>query len=397
MRKIGVVVAATLLAVGMARTSWAEDGVTDNEITIGVFAPLSGSLANYGTDVVNAAKMMYERANAAGGVNGRKIRFIIEDAKCSPNDANAVAKKLVTVDKVFLLNGGSCTGAASAIQGYVERVGVPHVMLNASGDPALFPPSKHVFGGFGGTQNTVGNAMMKFAIEKLRAKTVSYIATDDDYGLANYAAAKAVADAAGVKIVSYDRIPKQIDDVTPTMLRVLQAKPDVIISASYPQGAVLIAQARGNYGMTQPLIQATQGLSSPALFAKNVGDDSLLKDFYFTDVLIDQPDSKALQPFYDMYRTAYPDRKDIASYMPFGIASSMTVLDGLKRAGRNLTREGFVDALEKTNLDTGVYSGPVEFGKVRRDAVRSNNVLKFDGKTSEVVGRYNWDGTSARQ
>jgi branched-chain amino acid transport system substrate-binding protein len=75
----------------------------------------------------------------------------------------------------------------------------------------------------------------------------------------------------------------------------------------------------------------------------------------------------------------------------------MTVLDGLKRAGRNLTREGFVDALEKTNLDTGVYSGPVEFGKVRRDAVRSNNVLKFDGKTSEVVGRYNWDGTSARQ
>ena len=386
---------SAVLAAGAAGAE--EPGVTKDEIVIGVFSPLSGPLANYGTDVVNAAKMIYQEVNTSGGINGRKIRLIVEDDKCDANGSNAVAQKLVTVDRVFLLNGGSCTAAASAIQGYVTRQQVPHVMLNASGDPALFPPTKFVFGGFGGTQGTVGDAMMKFAIETLKAKKVSYIASDDDYGLANYASAKAAAEAAGVRIVSYDRIPNQIADVTPTILRVREAEPDVIISGAYPQGAVLIAQARGNYGMPQPLIQATQGLSSPKAFADNVGSADLLKDFYYTDVLIDQPTSEALKPIYDMYRKTYPERTTIASYMPMGIASARTVVDALKRAGGDLTRASFLKALETTNLNTGVYSGPVQFDEVRRDAVRSNNVLKFDGKTIQVVGRYDWDGKSARK
>lgn len=390
--------AATMLAAGLAAPAAAQEpGVTDTEITIGLFSPQSGPLANYGIDAINAARMVYERANKEGGINGRMIKLVIEDDKCDANGANAVAQKLVTVDHVFLLNGGSCTAAASAIQGYVEREKVPHVMLNASGDPALFPPSEYVFGGFGGTQGTVGNAMMGFAVEKLGAKKVSYIASDDDYGLANYSAAKAVADKAGVEIVSYDRIPNTISDVTPTMLRVLEAQPDVIISAAYPQGAVLIAQARGNYGMQQPLIQATQGVSSPAVFAENVGDPSLFKDFYYTDVLVDQPNSEKLKAVYDEYRAAYPDRTTIATYMPMGIASAATIVDALRRAGPELTREKFIDALEAADLDTGVYSGPVQFAQGRRDAVRSNNVLKFDGTNVEVVGSYTWDGASAKK
>ena len=96
---------------------------------------------------------------------------------------------------------------------------------------------------------------------------------------------------------------------------------------------MLIAQARGAYGMQMPLIQATQGVSSPQIFADNVGDTSLLQDFYYTDVLVDQPGSEALKPFYDMYKAAYPDRSTISSYMPMGIASAMTVVDALKRAG----------------------------------------------------------------
>lgn len=385
---------ATAMATGAA---WAQSpGVSDDEIVIGLFSPLSGPLAHYGIDVVNAARMVYENANENGGIHGRRIRLVIEDDRCDANGANEVAQKLVTVDNVFLLNGGSCTAAASAIQGYVERERVPHVMLNASGDPALFPPSEHVFGGFGGTQGTVGDAMMKFAIEDLGATKISYITSDDDYGLANYAAAQAVAEAAGVEIVSFDRIPNTINDVTPTMLRVLAAEPDVIISAAYPQGAVLIAQARGSYGMQQPLIQATQGVSSPVIFAENVGDANLLQDFYYTDVLIDQPDSEELRTFYDEYTETYPDRTTIASYMPMGIASASTVVDALERAGPDLTRESFIEALEAADLDTGVYSGPVQFGEGRRDAVRSNNVLKFDGETVEVVGRYDWDGASAR-
>jgi len=52
----------------------------------------------------------------------------------------------------------------------------------------------YVFGGFGGTQGTVGSGMMQFAIDKLKAKSVAYISSDDDYGTSNYGGAKAAAD-----------------------------------------------------------------------------------------------------------------------------------------------------------------------------------------------------------
>ena len=64
--------------------------------------------------------MVYDDINAKGGIHGRKIRLVIEDDKCTPNELVAVVKKLVTVDKVFMLHGGSCTAAIAAAQEYVD-------------------------------------------------------------------------------------------------------------------------------------------------------------------------------------------------------------------------------------------------------------------------------------
>jgi len=61
-----------------------------------------------------------------------------------------VVKKLITVDHVFILHGGSCTAAIAAALDYVNREKVPMVMLNAAGDNAVFPPTRYVFGSFPG-------------------------------------------------------------------------------------------------------------------------------------------------------------------------------------------------------------------------------------------------------
>ncbi|KAG1390593.1 hypothetical protein G6F59_015149 [Rhizopus arrhizus] len=95
----------------------------------------------YGFDVLNAAKMWYAKVNKEGGVHGRQIELVIEDDRCNANDLVAAVKKLNEQDKVFLLNGGSCSAAVVASREYVEREKVPLVMLNASGDGALYPPS----------------------------------------------------------------------------------------------------------------------------------------------------------------------------------------------------------------------------------------------------------------
>ena len=117
-----------------------EPGITDKTIKIGVFAPLSGAGMAYGFDVMNAAKMYYAKINKEGGIHGRQLELVIEDDRCNANDLVAAVKKLTEQDKVFMLNGGSCSAAVVAAREYVERE-IPLLMLNASGDGALYPPS----------------------------------------------------------------------------------------------------------------------------------------------------------------------------------------------------------------------------------------------------------------
>ena len=119
--------AAALSAALTANAAQAADpGITDNEITIGLFAPMSGPLAAFGLDALQAAKMWYEEANKKGGIHGRKIKVLVEDDKCNANEVVAVVKKLITVDKTFIVHGGSCTAAAVAAQEFVTREKVPH-------------------------------------------------------------------------------------------------------------------------------------------------------------------------------------------------------------------------------------------------------------------------------
>src|SRR5436190_9589603 len=99
-----MLIAAAVSAALTGTAAAADPGITDNEITIGLFAPMSGQLAAFGLDALPAAKMWYEEVNKKGGIHGRKIKVIVEDDKCVPNEAVAVAKKLITVDKTFIVH-----------------------------------------------------------------------------------------------------------------------------------------------------------------------------------------------------------------------------------------------------------------------------------------------------
>ena len=277
-RHLMAAMATSLLLIGPSARA-ADPGMTDTEITIGMFAPMSGPLASFGFDPLQAAKMWYEETNKKGGIHGRKIKVVAEDDKCNPNEAVAVVKKLVTVDKTFIVNGGSCTAAAVAAQEFVTREKIPHVMLNASGDSAVIPPTRYVFGAFGGTQRTVGATIAEFAIKQLKGKRIALIAHDDEYGTANASTIRAVAARLGAEVVAAEMISPRITDVTAPLLNIRAANPDVIVSTVYPGPAVLVAQKYAEFGMTKiPLAQAVQGIPVPAAFAKNVGNDAALDE-----------------------------------------------------------------------------------------------------------------------
>jgi branched-chain amino acid transport system substrate-binding protein len=391
-RHLLAAMAASLLLIGPSARA-ADPGVTDTEITIGLFAPMSGPLAAFGLDPLQAAKMWYEETNKKGGIHGRKIKVVVEDDKCSPNEVVAVVKKLVTVDNTFIVHGGSCTAATVAAQEFVTREKIPHVMLNASGDGAVIPPTRYVFGAFGGTQRTVGATIAEFAIKELKGKRIALIAHDDEYGTVNVSTVRAVAARLGAEVVAAEMISPRITDVTAPLLNIRAANPDVIVSTVYPGPAVLVAQKYAEYGLTKiPLAQAVQGIPVPAGFAKNVGNDAALANFYYGSPLNDLTDGPKQQKWLALYKQYYPDRTPSA-FMTYGLPSAMAVTRALEKAGRDVTRESFVDALETVDFDSEVVAGPITFAKDRRDAHRASIFVKFDGKTHTLMpGVYFWNG-----
>jgi branched-chain amino acid transport system substrate-binding protein len=384
----------TVLLFSACNQSLAADpGITDTEITIGLFGPLSGPLVGFGLDPLQASKMLYEEVNKKGGIHGRKIKLVIEDDKCAPNDLVSVVKKLVTVDHVFMLHGGSCTAAVSAAQDYINREKIPHVMLNAAGDSAVFPPTRYVFGSFHGTQRTYASALGNFAVTSLKAKKAAIIVHDDDYGKSNLATLEAIFKREGVEVVAAERIPANITDVTAPLLKIRAAKPDVILSGAYPAPAVLIAQKYGEFGMNAiPLLQATQGIPTPSVFATNVANPDALKNFYFSWAFTDIADEATRRKYVTLYKSYFPNREP-AAFMVSGLPSAMAVINALEAAGRNVTRESLVDALENLNFKADIMAGPIAFGKERRDGLRDVFVVKFDGKTqTPQPGIYSWNG-----
>ena len=384
---------AAMLAIQPAAVNAAEVGVTDTEVSIGLFGPMSGQLAAFGFDPVQAAKMWFDETNKKGGIHGRKIKVLVEDDKCTPAEAVSVVKKFVTVDNTFIVHGGSCSAAAVAVQEFVTREKVPMVMLNAAGDVAVFPPTRYVFGAFGGTQRAVGGTIMEFAINGLKGKKIAYIAHDDDFGNANFAAAKATADRLGAQLVAVERLSPGITDVTAPLLKVRAANPDVIISTAYPAPTLLITQKYAEFGMTKtPLVVAVQGIPVPATFARNIANDAALVNFYYGSPLNDLTDGPKQQKWLALYKQYYPDRTP-GAFMTYGLPSAMAITRALERVGRDLTREKFITAMEATNFDSEVLAGPTVFGADRRDGMRSSVFIKFDGKTHSLMpGSHTWNG-----
>uniref|UniRef100_A0A9E8A764 ABC transporter substrate-binding protein n=1 Tax=Bosea sp. NBC_00436 TaxID=2969620 RepID=A0A9E8A764_9HYPH len=377
----GLTLAASLL-IGAAAGAQ-EPGITDKAIKIGIFGPLSGPNMAYGFDVVNAAKMYYDKINKEGGIHGRKIEYVVEDDRCNANDLVAAVKKLVEQENVFMLNGGSCSAAVVAAKDYVVRNKVPYLMLNASGDGALFPPTDYIFGAYSISQYAVGGAMVEFAAKQFGAKNVAYINHDDAYGAWNLEGSKKDAEVNGVKL-SVESINPGINDVTAPFLKVRAANPDAILLVTYARPAALLIKKAAEMGFNKPIILSVTGTASLNQLAENVGKDAL-KNFYTQEVMIDSPGGAKLKPIYDMYKAAYPDlaaKPDHPqTYMPYGIPPAMSLVKALQDAGPNPTREKVLAALKTQDFDSGVMAGRMQFGPEQRAANRSTIFIKYDGTT----------------
>src|ERR1700675_4294529 len=137
-----------LLGVALAQPASAQTvrGVTDNEILIGTYTDLSGVTAMWGVNNTNSWRMVFDETNAEGGINGRKIKYIVEDNQYQIPRSVQAANKLINRDGVFMMvaNGGTPMNNATMPDQLAK--GVPNIFPLTSARSMYEPLNRLKFG-----------------------------------------------------------------------------------------------------------------------------------------------------------------------------------------------------------------------------------------------------------
>src|SRR3982074_399717 len=200
-------------------------------IVVGVWPPQTGVAAVASEWEMWGVNLAVEEINAAGGLlGGRKIELMVLDNKCNPSEAVNVANKLVEA-KVVAIEGAHCSSAHLASMKIVADARIPMITGIASNPQitALAGPGRNEYSfRISPSDTAMMDALGIYLGNKKVFKTVAIVGEDTDFGRGGADAFKAVADKAGVTVVSTDFHPQNAPDFTSILTRLQQRRPDAI-------------------------------------------------------------------------------------------------------------------------------------------------------------------------
>ncbi|MDZ7697123.1 MAG: ABC transporter substrate-binding protein [Deltaproteobacteria bacterium] len=377
--------AGTLCLMGASAFAGEVRGVTDDEVKIGCLVDFTGPGKYAGAPISEAFRDCVAWVNDTGGVNGRKIKLIVEDNGIMPNTTMKAAKKVILKDGIFALGFNLGSAGSSAILPLCEENQV--VMMPHGANRKFFDPgNKWVF-----VPHTVQYSMASRAVEYILGKNpeakIGMIYQDDGFGREGLAGAQAAAKFMKTKLVETAPYKMGTIDFTPHMSAMKAAGVDFIVLWTYlPQSAAVIKQ-KLKMGWDVPLISNnTTGV--PPLFAL-VGEhaNGYMLVTPYAPVHTDRPGIKRVKEINKKYgnpektleNPMYPDYLYLAGW---GYIESM--VEGLRKAGRDLTPDALVKGLESIkDYDMGGMCPNITFGPKRHVSSFSSLVLRANGKTKQ--------------
>lgn len=374
-------------------------GVTDTTIKIGMFAPFSGDASVY-SKAVSLAEAMYKQANEDGGINGRTIEIVTADDACDATNVQALIRKFVEQDQVFMIHGGSCSNALVAAKPLIEELGVPVLSMNAASPLISDPPLRNLFHPKP-TAEDHANGIAEFIASNEDAQTAVIIAQSDEWGQSPVPITESGLTDAGVNVAAIEEIDPQGGDSTPAIRRALSHSPDMLAVYAYPQPMTVFLRAARPQGLTQPVV--TGDGTRPDEQLERLGDRSQAENFFSAYSFTEPFDSPTYDGLKELFQTSFPNL-DWDSVALEGAVSTEFNLAVLEAMGDDLTWENWITTAEEIEVDT-LVGGPMHFGtfdpedKLTRRPGTPVRFSALDPRTdgSETVVVQNWSEWLALQ
>ncbi len=361
-------------------------GLTDDTILVGMIGPMTGPLTNVGSCINNGGMLYFDEVNEAGGINGRKLKVIVGDTQHLPSVSTGAIKKLLERDEVFALWGGSGTNAILPVLPMMIEAKTPFQDVFVS-HPSLTEPVQHyVFRAGSIPSDIVARHMVAHAVRAYKAAKVAIIHESGEYG--KYGAQLLEENLKKQKVALASKEVYNMGDVdfTSQVVKVKEANPDVIFLYGYSKEAAIILRQAKELGVKGKWI-GSDALSERT-FAQLVGDVGVgFEALWPWGPYLETSTAPIVTKFVEKYQKKFPmapqGRPNIYDMVAY--ASAKVFVEGLTKAGRDLTREGLIKGLESIRNFDSIFLGKVSFSATDHQGNKSSHFVRNEAGGERVL------------
>lgn len=355
-------------------------GVASDTILIG----MEGAAESFAVDEENLGmRLVIEHVNARGGVHGRKL---VE--KSYPRGRSDFVdqqlknvKRLVEDDGVFLLFNFGGPGSVP-IGEYAMKNDVPYLfphtaLLTVDGDRDVYTSYPRYEG--------ESRVMLRYLSQTRGVKRIGVIHAPNIYGDYFVERARELASELGYTFVGHEPLARNPESATAEMEALRALAPDVVIMALYPAGARKVVEAKGELGWDVTLVSSGPLTDEQYLNIDGGFAEGTLGFCHYPDP--NENDAPGIAEYRGLMASHFPDH-ELNRYSLYGYVFGLLVVEGLERAGKDLTRDGFLDAMESIrDWDSGGILPPVSFSSTDHHAQKAGFICELEaGRFKPLTG-----------
>jgi branched-chain amino acid transport system substrate-binding protein len=361
-RKTVLTIAMLAATAGIASAQQSQ-GISKTEILIGSIQDLSGPLAGLGKQTRNGMNLRIEEINEQGGVNGRKVKLLIEDSGYDPRKAVLAAQKLVNQDKIFAMVGHVGTAmnnAAMPIQ--FEKNVINFLPITAARE--MYEPFHRLKFSFAATYFDQMRAGLPDLYKRKSYAAPCIIYQDDEFGLEVLRGAEDSLKAMGKTFTEKTTYKRGATDFSSQVARMKAANCDLVVLGT------ILRETIGTMGEARKIGFTPDYFGSSAVYSDLVHKlgGPVVNGLYAMHTqfqpYMDDPDDK-VRFWATKYKTKFNEDPTIFSIYGYSVIDNFIV--GARNAGPNLTTDTFIKAMESTKFPADMFgSAPQTFSSTYR-------------------------------
>ena len=361
-----------------------QQGVSKDEIVIGTIQDLSGPLAGFGKQARSGMQLAVAEINEQGGVNGRKLKLLVEDNGYDPKKALLAAQKLVNQDKIFIMAGHIGTAqnmAAMPVQ--FEKNVVNFFPITAARE--MYEPLDRLKYSFAATYYDQMRITLPSLIKEKGAKKVCTMYQDDDFGLEVLRGAEAGLKSMNMEFAEKTSYKRGATDFSSQISKLQASGCDMVVLGTIIRETIGAIGTARKLGFNPAFVGTSAAYTDLIHKIGGKAMDGLYATMTVQNPYLDEA-SQPIRFWANKYKTMFNEDPTVFSVYGYIIINSFAATAA--KAGKNLTTDSFIKAMDSMMIEPDMFGGAkATYSATKRlgsDASRLSQIQ--DGKWKVVSG-----------